>query len=588
LALTEAEAGPNIVPLLLAREDRRFNVMPGVDPLALLRAAGQLIRYGRIVSGGSTIAMQVARLLEPHPRTWLGKVHDIARALQLEAHLGHREVLRLYLTLAPMGGDIEGMRAASLLYFGREPAALTRSQAALLVGLPQSPARRRPDRHPDAAWQAASRVLQMAGDPMTLAPTPILPGAPPSFAPHLAHHFGGRAKTTLDGVLQAALEGLAIREAPWLGGETDLAAIIVRNADRAVLAYLGGADVLGPEGMVDMVRARRSPGSALKPFIYAMAFDRGLATPDTLLDDGVLRLGSYAPRDFDRVDHGSVTAAEALRQSLNRPAVRLLARVGGSYFSSKLQATGVRLLLPRQASPSAALALGGAGISLWDVAALYAGLAGDGRVGPLRLDPGAPVMAATRFASPHAAGQIADILRGQPPPPGAVADPGHRIAYKTGTSYGYRDAWAAGFTPGYTVVVWTGRRNNTPLPGITGRDTAAPLLFKIFALLPGEHFTPEPPRPVSASWAPALQRTTNAKVLRIMFPPGNVDLAYDPRARIDLRAAGGMPPYHWMIDGIPEGTAAALWAPSGQGFAHLTVVDSKGQSASEDVTLVPE
>jgi len=587
LALTEAEAGPDIIPLLLAREDKRFGVMPGVDPLALLRSAGQLVRHGRIVSGGSTIAMQVARLLEPHPRTLQGKLHDIVRALQLEAHLGRREVLRLYLTLAPMGGDVEGMRAGALLYFGREPAALTRPQAALLVGLPQSPARRRPDRHPEAAWLAAARVLQMAGDPAPLERTPILPAALPSLARHLAQHSGGRTATTLDGPLQAALEALAAREAPFLAGQADMAALVVRNRDRAVLAYLGGARFLGPGGMVDMVRARRSPGSALKPFIYAMAFDRGLATPDTVLDDAALRLGSYAPRNFDRADHGSTTAAEALRQSLNRPAVRLLASVGAPYFAATLQAAGTRLLLPRGAQPSAALALGGAGISLWDLAALYAGLASSGQVRPLQLGRAAPAVGGGRLASPQAAASVVAILRAQPPPPGAATDPGHAIAYKTGTSYGFRDAWAAGLTPGYTVVVWTGRRDNTPVPGITGRDVAAPLLFKVFALLPSEVALPEQPPPPAPATAPALRHATSGAPLRIMFPPGNVDLAYEHGIQMDLRAAGGAPPYRWMIDGMPA-LDRAIWAPPGPGFVHLTVADSKGRSASEDIRLVAE
>jgi penicillin-binding protein 1C len=587
LAAGPDDVGRDIVPLLLAREDRRFRLMPGVDPLALLRAAGQVAAHGRIVSGGSTIAMQVARLLEPHPRSLWGKLHDIARGSQLQAHLGRDEMLRLYLTLAPMGGNLEGVRAASLLYFGCEPAALTRSQAALIVSLPQSPARRRPDLHPDAAWQGAGRVLAAAGDAMPPARTAVARAVLPGLARHLAGHWTGVTTTTLDADLQAGVEALATRELRWLGADADVAAIVIRNRDRAVLAYLGGVRFMAPGGMVDMVRARRSPGSALKPFIYAMAFDAGLAAPGTILPDDAFRLGGYAPRDFDRVDHGAVTAAEALRQSLNRPAVRLLSRLGPARFDSAVARAGVHLVLPPGGEVSAALALGGAGISLFDLAGLYADLA-DGGVVQAPSVAGATAPSGT-LVSRRAAADVAAILRAQPAPPGAAPDPAHPIAYKTGTSYGFRDAWAAGFTPAYTVVVWVGRRDNTPLPGATGRDVAAPILFHLFGLLPAEPAVPDVSPDAAAPVAPALARLSGQPALRMMFPPGDVDLAYDPAAPIDLRAAGGQPPYRWLADGRPLPPAPhTLWSPDGPGFVHLTVVDRAGHSASADVRLVAE
>ena len=591
LAAGPGDVGRDIVPLLLAREDRRFWLMPGVDPLALLRAADQLAAHGRIVSGGSTIAMQVARLLEPHRRNVWGKLHDIARGLQLQAHLGRGEILRLYLTLAPMGGNLEGVRAASLLYFGCEPAALTRSQAALVVSLAQSPARRRPDLHPNAAWQGAARVLAAAGEAEPPERTAVARAGLPRLARHLAGHWNGVTTTTLDADLQASVEALATREAHWLGADADLAALVIRNRDRAVLAYLGGAG-MAPGGMVDMVRAHRSPGSALKPFIYAMAFDAGLAQPGTILPDDEFRLGGYAPRDFDRREHGSTTAAEALRQSLNRPAVRLLAQLGPARFGSAVARAGVRLRLPRGGGRSAALALGGAGISLFDLAGLYADLA-DGGVIRLPVVVGAAGRSGTlvspgRLVSRRAAAEVAAILRAQPAPPGAAPDPAHPIAYKTGTSYGFRDAWAAGFTPGYTVVVWVGRRDNTPLPGATGRDVAAPVLFHLFDLLPAEAAVPEVAVDTRAPVAPALTRASGPPALRMMFPPGNVDLAYDTAA-IDLRAAGGQPPYRWLADGRPLPAALhTLWSPDGPGFVHLTVLDRAGHSASADVRLVAE
>ncbi len=587
LAAGQGDVGRDIVPLLLAREDRRFWLMPGVDPLALLRAADQLAAHGHIISGGSTIAMQVARLLEPHRRGIWGKLHDVARGLQLQAHLGRNEILRLYLTLAPMGGNLEGVRAASLLYFGCEPAALTRSQAALIVSLPQSPTRRRPDLHPDAAWQGAARVLSAAGDAMPPERTLVTRAVLPRLARHLAGHWNGITRTTLDVDLQAGVEALATRELHWLGADTDLAALVIRNGDHAVLAYLGGARYMAPGGMVDMVRARRSPGSALKPFIYAMAFDAGLATPGTILPDDEFRLGGYAPRDFDRTDHGSTTAAEALRGSLNRPAVRLLSRLGPARFGSAVARAGVELRLPRGDGLSAALALGGAGISLFDLAGLYADLA-DGGVIWLPTVVGATGKTGT-LVSQRAAADVAAILRAQPAPPGVAPDPAHPIAYKTGTSYGFRDAWAAGFTPGYTVVVWIGRRDDTPLPGATGRDVAAPVLFHLFGLLPAEPAVPEVAVDTRAPVAPALARISGPPALRMMFPPGNVDLAYDPATAIDLRAAGGQPPYRWLADGRPLPSALhTLWSPEGLGFVHFTVLDQAGHSASADVRLVAE
>ncbi len=587
LAAGPGDVGRDIVPLLLAREDRRFWLMPGVDPLALLRAADQLAVHGRIISGGSTIAMQVARLLEPHRRTTWGKLHDIARGLQLQAHLGRGEILRLYLTLAPMGGNVEGVRAASLLYFGCEPAALTRSQAALIVSLPQSPTRRRPDLHPDAAWQGATRVLAAAGDTEPPERTAVARAGLPRLARHLAGHWNGVTTTTLDADLQAAVEMLATRELHWLGADADLAALVIRNRDRAVLAYLGGARFMAPGGMVDMVRAHRSPGSALKPFIYAMAFDAGLAKPGTILRDDEFRLGGYAPRDFDRVDHGSTTAAEALRQSLNRPAVRLLAQLGPARFGSAVARAGVQLRLPRGGGQSAALALGGAGMSLFDLAGLYADLA-DGGVIRLPTVVGTASKSGT-LVSQRAAADVAAILRAQPAPPGVAPDPAHPVAYKTGTSYGFRDAWAAGFTPGYTVVVWIGRRDNTPMPGATGRDVAAPVLFHLFGLLPAEAAVPEVAVHTRTPVAPTLARVSGPPALRMMFPPGNVDLAYDAAAAIDLRAAGGQPPYRWLADGRPLPPALhTLWSPDGPGFVHLTVLDRAGHSASADVRLVAE
>ncbi|MBV9523883.1 MAG: penicillin-binding protein 1C, partial [Alphaproteobacteria bacterium] len=444
---------PRYLALLLATEDHRFWHHPGVDPIALGRALWQLARHGRIVSGGSTITMQVARLLEPHRHDLAGKLFDIARALQLEAHHSKREILAVYLALAPFGGNIEGVRAASLAYFEHEPAALTDAEAALLVALPQRPTRLRPDRHPERAALAqrallARQHLDAADDLPLVTRHPFA-----TLAPHLARRLAGPAasgivRTTLDAGIQRALEALARRERPLLGGPADLAILALANDDRAVLGYLGSADYLGAGGMIDMVRARRSPGSALKPFIYGLAFDEALIRPDTLIDDAPLRLGNYAPHNFDDSFHGAVTAREALQQSYNLPAVAILQRLGPARFIAALRQAGARIALPRGSeTPSLPVALGGLGISLEDAAALYVALADHGKAAPLRLRAADPAPRGVPLMTAAAAAQIGDILRGAPPPDGIASVRARAIAYKTGTSYGFRDAWAIGYSP---------------------------------------------------------------------------------------------------------------------------------------------
>ncbi len=588
--------------LLIGTEDARFDRHPGVDPLALARAAWQLATRGRVVSGGSTLTMQTARLLTPHRHDVVGKLLDIARALQLEAHFTKPQILSMYLTLAPFGGNIEGVRAASLTWFGHEPSRLSQAEAALLVALPQSPARLRPDRHPGRAILAAGRVLSraMAGrDAAELAP--LERHALPREAGYLAVRLQGQARrglvrTTLDGGLQAGLEALAARRLRD-GSASGMAALVVRNSDRAVLAYLGGSNHAALGGQVDMVRARRSPGSALKPFIYGLAFDDGLVQPDTLIDDTGMRLGDYAPRDFDRRFHGTVSVGEALRQSYNLPAVQLLERVGPQRFVATLRQAGADVRLPsRSVAAGLPVALGGLGISLQDMAMLYAGLARDGMAAPLRLlaaDPAVPPRALMTAAS---ARQLGDILGGMARPDGRGPD-GRGIAFKTGTSYGFRDAWAAGYSGRYTVVVWTGRADGTPVPGAYGRNTAAPVLFQVFDLLP-----PEPAREggrVEASrtgrLSPGLVRFSpggREQEPRILFPPDHATLELDgedDRSPFTLEAGGGAPPYRWLVDGVPlprpDVGTAATWMPDGPGFAHLSVVDALNHEASVDVRL---
>lgn len=602
------DVSPNFLALLLRAEDKRFWAEPGIDPLALMRAAGQFVRYGHVVSGGSTLTMQVARLLVPHRHNLAGKFYDMARALQLTAHYSKRQILAMYLTLAPYGGNIEGVRAASLAYFQKSPAQLTEAQAALLVALPRSPERLRPDRHPLAAVQAVRRVLAENGLNPAFPASDLAPPARhamPALAPHLAwrlHGAGARGivRTTLDARLQQSATSLLTRAVPWLPAQDSIAALIVDNRSRAVLAYIGGTG-----GDVDMVRALRSPGSTLKPFLYGMALDDSLIVPGTMMRDAPASTGGYAPHDFDGGFHGMVTATEALQQSLNLPAVQLVRAEGPARFIAALRATGARVVLPHNARPGLPVILGGEGISLSDLAMLYTGLANGGGAVPLRLLAGASTATAVREMSPRAAAQIGAMLRGAPLPPGVAGDNGpdsaHSIAYKTGTSYGFRDAWAAGFSGDYTVVVWTGRVNGTPVPGAYGRATAAPLMYRLFSLLPPDTSTPPapPPGPALATLAPNLQvfgaRTaavSGARELRILFPPAGAVVQITDGAGtnpVSLEATGGVPPYRWVVNGdmlpAPPVGMSMLWQPEGAGFAHISVLDARDHAVSEDIAL---
>ncbi|ALG71197.1 penicillin-binding protein [Azospirillum thiophilum] len=624
LPATVDEVSPLFVELLLAYEDRRFESHAGVDPLAVLRAAAQNIGAGRVVSGASTITMQVARLLEPRPRTLGAKLVEALRAAQLEWRYGKRDILGMYLTLAPYGGNIEGIRAASLMLLGKPPIELDAAEAALLVSLPQSPSRLRPDRYPERARAARDKVLDRVAEagalpPKAVAeaktePVPVARLAQPASAPHLAdrlrHAHPGQAviASTIDGSLQQAVEALARRTAETLNPRAGLAVLVVDNRDRSVLAYLGSPDALDEtrQGPIDMVRAVRSPGSALKPFIYGLGFDDGIIHPLTQIADVSTRFGDWAPRNFDRSFTGDLTVIEALQRSLNVPAVLVLDRVGPLRFSEALRRAGARLVLPRGTLlPGLPVALGGASVSLWDMTMLYSGLARDGLVAPLRAVAG-DGGEERRLLSASAAQQVRAILEGSPPPPGLVQVQelrgGGPVALKTGTSYGFRDAWAFGVTGRYTVGVWVGRPDGTPSPDHYGRNTAAPLLFELFDRLPADRGRPA--GPIRNETPPELLRRLRpgevelagprqTDRLRLTFPVSDMVLeALGPDGKgepMTLAASGGRRPLSWLIDGrrIAQSAIAreVVWRPDGPGVVRVTVLDSDGRSDSATVEI---
>lgn len=614
--------------ILIAAEDRRFALHPGVDPMAALRALGQLVVRQHIVSGASTLTMQTVRLLEHRPRTLASKLIETAEALALERIESKNDILGLYMTLAPFGGNLEGVRAASLAYFGREPSRLTPAEAALLVAIPRAPERLRPDRYPAAARRARNRVLTRifaAGilSPAAYAearsePVPRQRLAMPFHAPHLASDLRKRApgqaviRTTIDPLLQRQVEALLHREITAFYRHATYAALVVANRRRRVVAYVGNAIFTSAarRGTIDMARVVRSPGSALKPFLYAMAFDRLIIHPETLLDDRRRDFGDYAPSDFNGRFQGEVSAREALQYSLNVPAVAVLQRLGPERFTSALAAAGIRLHLPQPTTgPGLAVALGGDGITLTDMATLYVALAHGGKVAPLRYRADEPAGSETVLFGPAAAWYVDDILSAVPPPPGLPPSALRRrrpLAFKTGTSYGFRDSWAAGYDREFTIVVWAGRPDGTPLPGSSGLTIAAPVLFKIADLLgpaPAGSGRPPPPGALLVSrrnLPPRLQRlqtgpldraaSAEADAPRILFPPNGATLEWGERD-LPLEAAGGSGALHWLVDGRPlpppPPHRPLYWRPSGIGFVRLTVIDSAGRSAHANIRLMP-
>jgi penicillin-binding protein 1C len=617
--------------MLLAFEDRRFRSHRGVDAWAMLRAGWQLIRHQRIVSGGSTITMQVARLLlGAHERSLWGKIRQALLALSLERRFSKDEILRLYLRLAPFGGNLEGVRAAALAYFGKEPRRLSVAEAALLVAIPQSPEARRPDRSPEAARRARDRVLArvlaagaVSGDDAARAMAEPMPAASvarrefPMLAPHLAdaeaaQHAGRTVhRLTLDRSAQAAIEALVRDYAATLEGRLSAAVVVVDHRTGEIVAYVGSPGILDLErfGAIDMAVALRSPGSTLKPIVYGLAFELGLAHPDTLIEDAPARFGLYVPRNFDHEWHGTVTIHAALIHSLNIPAVKVLEAVGAGRLYSRLQQAGVDPVLPKGADPSLAMALGGVGLRLVGLAQLYADIARGGEPVLLRhsRDGAAPrgPSSGQRLLSEIAAWYVRDILCRALPPANAKAG---QVCYKTGTSYGFRDAWSVGFDGRHVIAVWVGRADGAAVPGLTGRASAAPLLFDAFARISLER-TPMPPAPAgvlratSSELPPPLRRFREGSAEdrtggrsaepapRIAFPPDRAEIEVEEGedSTVVVKAEGGVLPLTWLLDGAPIASDPAsreAELPAGRrGFFRLSVIDAKGRADRVAVRL---
>ena len=610
LATSLDAVDPDYITMLIAYEDKRFYRHNGVDARAMVRAVGQALWHGEVVSGGSTLTMQVARLLEESGTGRLrGKLRQIRVALALERQLSKDDILALYLSRAPFGGNLEGVRAATLAWFGKEPTRLTPAQSALLVALPQAPEARRPDRERRAARLARDRVLQRMVSNATLTPEasraamtePVPEGRRPfpAFAPHLAD----RAKTddparlrhrlTLNIDLQRQLESLAHTALNGLPDDLSVAIVMANHQTGEILASVGSASYGsgdGRQGYVDMTRAVRSPGSTLKPLVYALGFDRGLAHPQSLIHDRPVSFAGYAPQNFDGAFRGELTVADALRQSLNIPVVLMMDEIGPAHLMAALRKSGARPVLPGDQA-GLAVALGGVGVSLMDLVQLYAMLAKGGQARDLRWREGDIDTDVTRVISGVAAWQVGHILADLTPPPGS---PRGRLAYKTGTSYGHRDAWAVGFDGTHVAGVWIGRPDGTPVPGIFGGDLAAPILFQAFGRLKSvpDPLPPPPPETLILSTADLpqpLRRFTGRNAVfeapddapKLIFPPNGTRLPLS-RGALPLKLRDGTPPFTWLANGVPVVTNMhrrdATVNGVARGYSTLTVIDAEGRA----------
>lgn len=582
--VTIGEISPRYLEALIGYEDRYFWDHPGINPFAIVRAAWQDLSSGEVISGGSTLTMQVARLLDPHPRTFGGKARQVWRAMQLEWHLSKEQILTLYLNRAPFGGTLQGVGAASWAYLGKSPEHLTRSDAALLAVLPQAPSRLRPDRWPQRAEAARNKVLRRMAEqgvwtnqqvnesleePVWLAPRQM-----PQLAPLFSRYLASRTRehkipSTLDASVQRQLEEMAMNWKGQLPPRSSMALLVVDHTTMQVRGWVGSADINDDTrfGHVDMVTAIRSPGSVLKPFIYGVALDDGLIHPSSLLQDVPRRFGDYRPGNFDTGFHGPVSMSEALVRSLNLPAVQVLEAYGPKRFAAQLRNVGLDLRFPAGSEPNLSLILGGGGARLDQIVAAYSAFARHGKAARLRIQPEDPLVERP-LLSPGSAWIIRRILAGEAlPEPDSSLPAVVPLAWKTGTSYGYRDAWAIGISSRYLIGVWTGRPDSTPVAGQFGLGSAVPLLNQVNNLLQASSG-------VQQVRLPTDLRPESVSMGEVCWPGGQNLPAGDGNCRRRLSS--------WLLDKSEPPTLQAPGQESVQGIRQVIWLDSSGHRVAAD------
>ena len=503
------ELSPLLIKMVLAYEDQWFYWHPGINPVSIFRAALANYRAGRIVCGGSTITMQIARMMDPKERTVISKVKEAFRVLQLELAYSKDELLEIYFNLAPYGGNIEGVASASYLYFGKPPKRLSIGEIALLAALPNSPTRLRPDQYHDVALKHRAKVLDRLFEMGTISeaqleealsePVPDKRQPIPFHTPHLADYLKqrypqkDRIYMNIDFEIQQTCNRLLQRHISDLKpkGISNGAIVVIENKTRAVLAMLGSSDFFDEKnsGQVNGAMSPRSPGSTLKPFVYALALDQGLISPKSILEDVPIDYSGYMPVNYDDTYHGVVTAEEALRLSLNVPAINLTAALREKSIYSLLKQTDFSTLTQPRELYGLPIILGACEVKLIELCNLYSCLANDGRYAPYRLLKNEPVTEGQEIFSKAAAFIITEILsevtRPDMPACWEFSLNLPKVSWKTGTSYGHKDAWSIGYNPEYTIGVWIGNFSGEGVPALVGADAAAPLLFDIFNALSG-------------------------------------------------------------------------------------------------------
>ncbi|MCH8511494.1 MAG: penicillin-binding protein 1C [Kiritimatiellae bacterium] len=600
-------------PAIISVEDQRFARHGGVDMLAIVRATGQNLGKRGVVSGASTISTQVIRLIEPRPRTLRTKVIEAFRATQLEQRYDKDFILEQYLNRIPVGGNRQGLATASQRYYGKAAHHLSAGEAALIMGLPQSPARYSPNRHPERAEARRTTVLRRMKEEGVLREEPLLENGvrwvpPPSRAPHfsdwvLQSHRGesGELRTTLDPGVQRLLESVAeqARRNPGYA-EVDGVGLVVMDArDGAIRGWVGGWDPDHPgHGQVDMVTRRRAPGSTLKPFAYGLAMRRGWLTPDSLLDDSPRAYRDYRPRNMDRQWDGTVSATDALVRSLNLPALEVARRLTTPDLLAHLREVGFLFQGARAEDLGLGLVIGGGvEVSLLELVSAYSAFAGDGtwvtprgvESKPIEKEPIYPPAVSWWITRMLSGPERNLVLHGHAAETDQVS-----VAFKTGTSHGYRDAWTVGWNADWVIGVWVGRMDNRGVSGLTGATHAAPLLGEIVRdLFETESFAPKPEEIIAWQGREIIAGLTDPdlpaipnKPFRIVFPTPNFEMKQTGTGPVNLplRTAGTEgDPVHWYANGAWLGESSHVNLDPGE--HHLRALGPDGQVAEVRVTV---